>query len=151
MKYKSIMRPKLSELVNGLSSRPSKQLGVGLPVAVFIITVLGAFVVNMGYLVQDNATSRSEYLESFRALLAAESGGDFGLNVLFDPADAPDYESPQCVAGPTTYSLDADPGMGGCSASVSCSASSDSGETIYTITSVGTCGTISRTIAIDAM
>ena len=64
---------------------PSRQRGVGLPVAIFVITVLAAFVVNMGYLVQDNATGRIEYVQSLRALLAAESGGDLGLNVLFDP------------------------------------------------------------------
>ena len=61
-----------------LSRTPSRQRGVGLPVAIFVITVLAAFVVNMGYLVQDNATGRIEYVQSLRALLAAESGGDLG-------------------------------------------------------------------------
>ena len=130
---------------------PSRQRGVGLPVAIFVITVLAAFVVNMGYLVQDNATGRIEYVQSLRALLAAESGGDFGLNVLFDPSDATSYSSLSCSSTPVSDSFTNDPGMAGCSASVSCTSSSSSGETVYTITSVGTCDDSTRTIAIDAM
>ena len=140
------------ELTNHrLSRTPSRQRGVGLPVAIFVITVLAAFVVNMGYLVQDNATGRIEYVQSLRALLAAESGGDFGLNVLFDPSDASTYSSLSCSSTPVSYSFTNDPGMAGCSASVSCASSSSSGETVYTITSVGTCDDSTRTIAIDAM
>lgn len=134
-----------------LSRTPSRQRGVGLPVAIFVITVLAAFVVNMGYLVQDNATGRIEYVQSLRALLAAESGGDFGLNVLFDPSDATTYSGLSCSSTPVSYSFTNDPGMAGCSASVSCTSSSSSGETVYTITSVGTCDDSTRTIAIDAM
>ena len=134
-----------------LSRTPSGERGVGLPVAIFVITVLAAFVVNMGYLVQDNATGRIEYAQSLRALLAAESGGDFGLNVLFDPSDATTYSSLSCSSTPVSYSFTNDPGMAGCSASVSCASSSSSGETVYTITSVGTCDDSTRTIAIDAM
>lgn len=148
MRYRLAVHHRFGRGGGGLRS---SQRGVGLPVAVFIITVLGAFAVNMGYLVQDNATSRSEYVEAFRSLLAAESGGDLGMNALFDPEDAPSYENLACAAGPAVYSFNADPGMSGCSASVSCSASTSSGETVYTITSIGTCGEISRTIAIDAM
>ena len=140
------------ELRSHRSSRtPSGERGVGLPVAIFVITVLAAFVVNMGYLVQDNATGRIEYVQSLRALLAAESGGDFGLNVLFDPSDATSYSSLSCSSTPVSYSFTNDPGMAGCSASVSCTSSSSSGETVYTITSVGTCDDSTRTIAIDAM
>ena len=100
------------ELTNHrLSRMPSRQRGVGLPVAIFVITVLAAFVVNMGYLVQDNATGRIEYVQSLRALLAAESGGDFGLNVLFDPSDATTYSSLSCSSTPVSYSFTNDPGM----------------------------------------
>ena len=140
------------ELTNHrLSRTPRGERGVGLPVAIFVITVLAAFVVNMGYLVQDNATGRIEYLQSLRALLAAESGGDLGLNVLFDPSDATTYSSLSCSSTPVSYSFTNDPGMAGCSASVSCTSSSSSGETVYTITSVGTCDDSTRTNAIDAM
>ena len=140
------------ELTNRrISSTPSGQRGIGLPVAIFVITVLAAFAVNMGYLVQDNATGRIEYVQSLRALMAAESGGDLGLNVLFDPSDATTYSSLSCSSTPVSYSFTNDPGMAGCSASVSCTSSSSSGETVYTITSVGTCDDSTRTIAIDAM
>ena len=129
----------------------ARQEGVGLPVAIFVITVLAAFVVNMGYLVQDNATGRIEYVQSLRALMAAESGADVALNELFDPSDAPTYSSLSCSSTPVLYGMGWEPGMAGCSASVSCTSSSSSGETVYTITSVGTCGDSTRTIAIDAM
>jgi len=143
------MFPKLAR--NRVWRTRTRQQGIGLPVAIFVITVLAAFVVNMGYLVQDNATGRIEYVQSLRALLAAESGGDFGLNVLFDPSDATTYSSLSCSSTPVSYSFTNDPGMAGCSASVSCTSSSSSGETVYTITSVGTCDDSTRTIAIDAM
>ena len=140
------------ELTSHRKSRTlSRQRGVGLPVAIFVITVLAAFVVNMGYLVQDNATGRIEYVQSLRALMAAESGGDLGLNVLFDPSDATTYSSLSCSSTPVSYSFTNDPGMAGCSASVSCTSSSSSGVTVYTITSVVTCDDSTRTIAIDAM
>ena len=143
------MFPKLAR--NRVWRTRTRQQGIGLPVAIFVITVLAAFVVNMGYLVQDNATGRIEYVQSLRALLAAESGGDFGLNVLFDPSDATTYSSLSCSSTPVSYSFTNDPGMAGCIASVSCTSSSSSGETVYTITSVGTCDDSTRTIAIDAM
>jgi len=136
---------------DGPSRTKRDSRGVGLPVAIFVITVLAAFVVNMGYLVQDNATGRIEYVQSLRALLAAESGGDFGLNVLFDPSDATTYPSLSCSNTPVNYSFTNDPGMAGCTASVSCASSTSGGETIYTITSVGTCDDSTRTIEIDAM
>ena len=149
MKFNSTMRPKIER--NELMGILTRQRGVGLPVAIFVITVLAAFVVNMGYLVQDNASGRIAYVQALRALLAAESGGDFGMNVLFDPSDATTYPSLSCSSSPVTYSFENDAGMKGCSASVTCASSSSGGETIYTITSVGSCDGISKTIAIDAM
>jgi len=125
--------------------------GIGLPVAIFVITVLSAFAVNVGYLVQDNAAGRSEYVQALRALLAAESGGDFGLSVLFDPTDAPTYVALNCSSTPVSFSFDNDPGMRGCSSSVSCTSVTSNGETVYTITSIGTCDEITRTISIDAI
>ena len=56
-----------------------QQQGIGLPIAIFVITVLSAFAVNMGLLVQDNASGRSEYITSLRASLAADTGADLGV------------------------------------------------------------------------
>lgn len=129
----------------------SRMRGVGLPVAIFLITVVAAFVVNMGVLVQDNAVNQIEYITSLRALLAAESGADIGMNALFDPTDAPIYSGASCPVDDQTYSFSVDEGMNDCSATVSCSASTAGGETIYTITSVGTCDGLTRTMTLEAM
>ena len=129
-----------------------QQQGIGLPIAIFVITVLSAFAVNMGLLVQDNASGRSEYITSLRASLAADTGADLGMNVAFDPSDAPDYASGvTCSSTAINYSFTNDAGMSGCSAAVTCTSATAGGKTIYTVTSVGTCDTISKTVVISAL
>lgn len=128
------------------------QRGIGLPIAIFVITVLSAFAVNMGLLVQDNASGRSEYITSLRASLAADTGADLGLNVAFDPSDAPVYAGGvTCSSTAINYSFTNDAGMSGCSAAVTCTSATAGGKTIYTVTSVGTCGTISKTVVTSAL
>jgi len=125
-----------------------QQQGIGLPIAIFVITILSAFAVNMGLLVQDNASGRSEYITSLRASLAADTGADLGMNVAFDPSDAPDYASGvTCSSTAINYSFTNDAGMSGCSAAVTCTSATAGGKTIYTVTSVGTCDTISKRLS----
>lgn len=131
------------------SRTAQKQSGLGLPVAIFLITVLATLALNLGLLVQDNATARSEQITLVRTLLAAESGAGFGLNRLFDPTDAPGYSSISCSNSTVTYSLTSDSGMSGCTAGVSCSSRTSGSETIYTITSIGSCDLLSRTVKVD--
>jgi MSHA biogenesis protein MshP len=126
-----------------------KQSGLGLPIAIFLITVLAALALNLGLLVQDNAAARSEQITLVRTLLAAESGAGFGLNRLFDPTNAPAYSGLSCSSSTVTYSLESDSGMSGCSAGVSCSSKTSGSETIYTITSIGSCDSLSRTVKVD--
>mgnify|MGYP001144784264 FL=1 len=129
-----------------------QQQGIGLPIAIFVITILSAFAVNMGLLVQDNASGRSEYITSLRASLAADTGADLGMNVAFDPSDAPDYASGvTCSSTAINYSFTNDAGMSGCSAAVTCTSATAGGKTIYTVTSVGTCDTISKTVVTSAL
>ncbi|MDB3986505.1 hypothetical protein N9417_05625 [Pseudomonadales bacterium] len=123
-----------------------QQQGIGLPIAIFVITVLSAFAVNMGLLVQDNASGRSEYITSLRASLAADTGADLGLNEAFGPS-APGVTCPST----DYYSFTNDAGMSGCSAAVTCTSAIAGGKTIYTVTSVGTCDTISKTVVISAL
>ena len=125
-----------------------QQQGIGLPIAIFVITVLSAFAVNMGLLVQDNASGRSEYITSLRASLAADTGADLGLNEAFDPSDAPVYAGCDTAIN---YSFTNDAGMSGCSAAVTCTSAIAGGKTIYTVTSVGTCDTISKTVVTSAL
>jgi len=127
------------------------QRGIGLPIAIFVITVLAAFAVNMGLLVQDNATARIEYVTNLRATLAADTGADLVMNVAFDPSDAPDYAGGvTCSATAINYDFANDPGMSGCSAAVTCSSVTAGGSTIYTFTSVGTCDGTSKTVVVSA-
>jgi MSHA biogenesis protein MshP len=130
----------------------NNQKGIGLPIAIFVITVLAAYAVNMGLLVEDNAAGRTEYITNLRASLAADTGVDLGMNVAFDPSDAPDYAGGvTCSSNAINYSFANDPGMSGCSAAVTCSAVTAGGKTIYTITSVGTCDSVSKTAVISAL
>jgi len=130
----------------------NNQKGVGLPIAIFVITVLAAYAVNMGLLLEDNATGRIENITNLRASLAADTGADLGMNVAFDPSDAPDYAGGiTCSSTAINYSFANDPGMSGCTAAVTCSAVTAGGKTIYTITSVGTCDSVSKTAVISAL
>ncbi len=130
----------------------NNQKGVGLPIAIFVITVLAAYAVNMGLLLEDNATGRIENITNLRASLAADTGADLGMNVAFDPSDAPDYAGGiTCSSTAINYSFANDPGMSGCTAAVTCSSVTAGGKTIYTITSVGTCDSVSKTAVISAL
>lgn len=80
--YEMTRRELVPRMPTHLSS-PFRERGVGLPVAIFVITILAAFVVNMGYLVQDNAAGRSEQIQTLRAQLIAESGANLALSELF--------------------------------------------------------------------
>jgi len=129
-----------------------RQRGIGLPIAIFVITVMAAFAVNMGLLVEDNASGRIEYITNLRATLAADTGADLAMNVAFDPSDAPDYASGvTCSSSAINYNFTSDAGMSGCSAAVTCSSVSAGGNTIYTITSLGTCDSITKTVEISAL
>jgi len=136
---------------NVLFKTSGKQQGIGLPIAIFVITVLAAFAVNMGLLVEDNASGRIAYVTNLRATMAADTGADLGMNVAFDPSDAPDYASGvTCSSSAIDYDFSSDPGMSGCSASVTCGSTTAGGKTIYTITSVGTCDGTSKTVILSA-
>ena len=101
--------------------------------------------------VDANAAARIEYVTSLRATLAADTGADLVMNVAFDPSDAPDYAGGvTCSATAINYDFTNDPGMKGCSAAVTCSSTSGGGSMLYTITSVGTCDSTSKTVVITA-
>ena len=130
----------------------ARQRGIGLPIAIFVLTVMAAFAVNMGLLVEDNASERIEYITNLRATLAADTGADLAINVAFDPSDAPDYANGvTCSSTAINYSFTSEAGMSGCSAAVTCNATTAGGKTIYRITSVGTCDSITKTVEISAL
>ena len=98
------------------------QKGFGLPLAIFVITVLSSLLIAMSGLVNDNAQGRTEQADLIRAMIVAQSGAALGLNQMFNPSDSPTYANTVCASSMTFSGLDvgADEGMGGCSVAVGC-------------------------------
>ncbi len=110
-----------------------QQKGAGLPVALFIITVLALIVFGMAQLQDSSSQSISLQIQSQRAFYAAESGAQVGVrNALV---------SGTCAA--TTINFD-QPGLSSCSASLACESVTANigggGNTVYSIESTGHCG-----------
>lgn len=124
----------------------NKQAGLGLPTAIFVITVMALLAVMINRLVESNAQSSGEEILLIRAFYAAESGAQIGLNGLFPP----DGGAASCPAGPVSLGAFTASGLQGCTAAVSCSSQSVDGENYYTVQSTGSCGPVSRTIQVRA-
>lgn len=114
-------------------SHHTKQQGIGLPVALFVITVLALIVVALTDLEESSGVSFSLDVNSMRAFYAAESGAQVGLNSLFPPGGGP---GSACA----NVSFNSVVGLSGCSASVSCTNVTVDAITYYTISSTGQCG-----------
>lgn len=115
----------------------SCQKGAGLPLALFVITVLALIVASMAQLQQSTSASVNRQILSQRAFLAAESGAQASV--------AKTLETEDCSVDNTTLSF-ANDGLNGCEASIACESvqgdidGSPADETVYTITSEGQCG-----------
>lgn len=125
------------------------QRGIGIPAALFVITLLSLLAVGVNLLLEQNAEVYDEEISLTRAFYAAESGAGFALNSIFPPNEFPQYNvNSECAAGPREYAFTV-PGLRECSAAVSCSVdASISGVDYYTIVSVGTCDGVTRTVQI---
>ena len=108
-----------------------KQTGAGLPVALFIITVLALLVVGMAQLQESSGRSISLQIQSQRAFFAAESGGQVGVKrVLDDPAN------PQCFVDDTLSFPGG--GLSDCRAEIRCTDVTGNG--LFEVISEGRCG-----------
>jgi MSHA biogenesis protein MshP len=131
----------------------NKQKGIGIPAALFVITLLAILAVAINSLVSDNAETFQEEVLLTRAFYAAESGAGFAMNALFPPDEFPRYQkdvlnTAVCDAGPREYTLTAE-GLNGCDVSVSCVIDATvAGVEYYTITSVATCDDVTRTVQV---
>ena len=128
------------------------QRGIGLPAAIFVITLMITIAVAVNLLVRQNAESFEEELRLTRAFYAAESGAGFAMNALFPPDEFPSYGStaicPENAGSPRLYEFDAE-GLENCSAEVSCVTDATvDGVEYYTILSTGSCGEVSRTVQV---
>lgn len=138
--------------IQGNSLALGKQLGIGLPAAIFIITIMALIAVAINRLVEQNSQSFAEQANLARAFYAAETGAGFFMNGLFPPEDYPTYSSfpADCSVawGTRVYNFSIE-GLNGCSASVQCSSVLSPGtETFVTVESTGTCDVISRTVQV---
>lgn len=118
------------------------QRGAGLPIALFVITVLSLIVVGMAQLQQSSAQSISLQIQSQRAFFAAESGAQVAVAQVFAGGCASVTNQNFSTAG-----------LRSCSATLQCSNppqgfdangdgdTNDPGELVYTLTSTGVCGT----------
>ncbi|MDK8466043.1 hypothetical protein [Marinobacter sp. SS13-12] len=117
--------------------RLKNQSGAGLPVALFIVTVLAFLVLGISQLQQSSGESISLQIQSQRAFFAAESGAQVAVR------DVLEADSCSAVNTPLTFN-DAD-GLQGCSATMACESvtaniGGSGGNTVFTITSSGQCG-----------
>lgn len=108
-----------------------KQAGAGLPLALFVITVLALIVAGMAQLQQSTAGAVSLQVQSQRAFYAAESGVQVGVyNVLNNNSCA-------SAGGALDFNNGA---LSNCAANLNCSSRSSGGITVFTVTSRGVCG-----------
>lgn len=114
-----------------------RQNGIGLPIALFVITVLALLVVGMAQLQQASGQSVSLQIQSQRAFHAAESGAQLAVAEVLNSGACTAVRSEQ------VYTVGA---LSECKARLSCAETAPlpipgSGNAqVFTLTSVGVCG-----------
>jgi MSHA biogenesis protein MshP len=132
-------------------SRLLRQAGIGIPAAIFVITLMALIAVAVAQLLSQNARTYEEEINLTRAFYAAESGAGFAMNTLYPPEEYSAYgTTAECAAGPRTYNFSVD-GVNNCSAIVSCTQVTISGTNYATIESEGSCGELTRTIQVQTV
>ena len=113
------------------------QAGAGLPVALFVITVLSLLVLGMSQMQQISGESVSLQIQSQRAFCAAESGAQVAVRDVLEASDCAGLNSPLVFNDAV--------GLQSCRSRMTCesvtaSIGGSGGNTVYTITSTGQCG-----------
>ena len=123
-----------------------RQAGLSLATALFVITVMALLAAMIFQLIRSNAETTGEEVLLIRSFYAAQTGIEFGFNEISPPDAAP---ATSCTADITypDFELEVE-GLQACKATVSCSPLVVNSATFYTITSIGTCGEVSRTIQV---
>lgn len=142
------MCPNPSNQKAHMAGSNSRQSGIGLPGAIFVITLMAVIAVAVNQLLSQNAQTFEEELNLTRAFYAAESGAGFVMNTVFPPEEYPGYSTTsECVSTERDYDFIV-PGLNQCSATVTCTPVTISGVNYATIISEGTCGDVERTVQI---
>ncbi|SOB76709.1 MSHA biogenesis protein MshP [Marinobacter sp. LV10R510-11A] len=131
---------------------PKKQQGAGLPIALFIITVLALLVVGMAQLQERSGQAVSLQIQSQRAFFAAESGAQVAVTEALRGASCSSVST-----SPLSFSAS---GLNGCQVTSSCNSvdvdidGDSADETVYTLSSIGQCGSgveqVYRTVEVRA-
>lgn len=119
-----------------------QQQGFLLPLALFILVVMGVLALTISRTSIQTQTSSIQEFMNIQALYAAESGAQRGMQRLFFNAaiKRADVDS-RCASWKETYSFTAN-GLSACMAEVECVLVPDAANirSFYTITSEGSCG-----------
>ena len=106
-----------------LERSPKPQTGAGLPLAIFIVTVLSLIVLGMSQLQQSSGKALSLQIQSQRAFFAAESGAQVAVERLLREESCP-----------ARINFDRQ-GLSDCAVDLACS-----GTDIIVVRSEGSCG-----------
>lgn len=125
------------------------QRGAGLPIAIFVITALALIVISMAQQQESSGLAVSQQILSQRAFYAAESGAQAAVTEALHNGG--------CTAVPSSLEF-TEAGLNSCSATLICSTvqadivGGPDLETVYTLVSVGQCGSgaeaASRTVEV---
>tara|TARA_R110002167_G_scaffold70453_4_gene198717 strand:+ start:26390 stop:26827 length:438 start_codon:yes stop_codon:yes gene_type:complete len=134
---------------DSLITSPRSQRGIGIPAALFVITLFALLAVAINLLQEQNAETYEEQVNLTRAFYAAESGAGIAMNSIFPPEEFPQYNADaECAAGPREYVFTI-PGLNECTATVSCTVDATvSSVEYYTIVSEGSCNGVNRKVQI---
>ena len=120
--------------------RPSTQAGAGLPLAIFLITVMALIVVTLAQLQQTTGEMESLDIQSGRAFYAAESGAQLALTQIMPKDPAQPIDTAAC--GDDLYQQTFSEGsLSGCEVTVDCEWASSGDGPVATLQSEGSCGT----------
>lgn len=108
-----------------------QQSGLGLVGAIFVIVVVSLLSVAMSRMLEADKIAQSYEILGLKALLAAESGAQLGVNRLMPPDSAG-----SCAD--RTFAFEAN-SLRFCTAVVSCTATTAGGEDYFTVSSRGEC------------
>ncbi len=109
----------------------SKQSGLSLPVALFIITIMSIIAVAVNRMNEASSQSYSQNILSSRAFYAAESGAQLRAHAVLSTTP--------CNCGVDVDFAFSVVGLNSCSANTSCDQFIGNGDTFCTITSIGSC------------
>ncbi|WP_250656585.1 hypothetical protein [Alkalimarinus coralli] len=115
----------------------AKQRGIGLPVALFVITVLALIVIALTDLEESSGVSFSLDINSMRAFYAAESGAQIDMAKIFPVGGS----VANCSASTSTVTFPSTAaGLSGCSATVERSCVVVDSNKYFSLRSTGACG-----------